>query len=212
MSWRTLCFAALLFGLPHIGRAQITHPNQVKVNPFSLALKSANIAYERALSRRISVQAGAAYLQVPNGSTLATGPIHAPYKGWSLTPALRIYLSGKEQSAASGFYLSPFYRYLNVVRKLDMPGMTFMQIGGQMDTIHIQETFKVTQSSAGLTAGYQALIYRNFTLDVFAGPYFAWSDYSWTSNMGRKHFTPSSRFLRPGWGLRCGATLGYAFQ
>lgn len=162
--------------------AQNSNKNALKMNPVSLLVKTGNIAYERAVSPKTSVQLGAFY----SGVSLES----FKYAGWGATPEVRFYM-GKRSQALNGAYVAPFARYQNFAirdEELKTKG-SFTTMGG------------------GVVVGYQRAWSSGFTLDLFAGP--SASKISFNDDAEEADFEVSGAFK--GVGLRTGITLGFSF-
>ena len=123
--------------------AQEGRMNAIKINPLSLAVLTGNVAYERAIGEKSSVQLGAFY------SGFSLGGLK--YSGWGVTPEFRYYISGE---AMNGFYAAPFARYqsYSLTDKDTDEKASFTTIGG------------------GALIGFQRMGDSGFTFDIFAGP------------------------------------------
>ena len=123
--------------------AQEGRMNAIKINPLSLAVLTGNVAYERAIGEKSSVQLGAFY------SGFSLGGLK--YSGWGVTPEFRYYITGE---ALNGFYAAPFARYqsYNLKEKETTNETTMTTMGG------------------GAIIGFQRMGDSGFTFDIFAGP------------------------------------------
>lgn len=172
--------AFLLFALA--AAAQTTHKNALKMNPISLLVKTGNIAYERAVSPKASVQLGAFYSGVSLNDF--------KYAGWGATPEVRFYL-GARSEALNGVYVAPFARYQNfAIRDEELKSKArFSTVGG------------------GAVVGWQRSFASGFTLDLFAGP--SLSRIHFKDSADEDDFDISGSMK--GAGLRTGLTLGFSF-
>lgn len=176
-------FTAVAFILLTVAAgAQTSNKNVVKMNPVSLLVKTGNIAYERAISPKASVQLGAFY----SGVSLED----FKYAGWGATPEVRFYI-GKNSQALNGAYVAPFARYQNfAIRNEDLKTEgSFSTLGG------------------GAVVGWQRAWSSGFTLDVFAGP--SASKIHFKDEADEDEFEVSGSMK--GVGLRTGITLGFSF-
>jgi hypothetical protein len=163
-------------------QAQTTNRNAVKMNPVSLLVKTGNIAYERAVSPKTSVQLGAFYSGV--------GLNDFKYAGWGVTPEVRFYMD-RQAKALNGVYMAPFVRYQNfAIRDEELKSKArFTSVGG------------------GAILGWQRAWSSGFTLDLFAGP--SVSKLSFKDDGDEDDFEVSGGFK--GFGLRTGITVGFSF-
>lgn len=176
-------FAAVAFLLVTLAAsAQTTNKNALKMNPLSLLVKTGNIAYERAVAPKTSVQLGGFYSVV--------GLNDFKYAGWGVTPEVRFYL-GKRSEVLNGAYVAPFARYQSFAIR---------------DEEQKTEGSFTTQGG-GVVVGWQRNWSSGFTLDLFAGP--SASKISFKDNAGTDHFEVSGSMK--GAGLRTGITLGFSF-
>jgi hypothetical protein len=162
--------------------AQTSGKNALKMNPISLLVKTGNVAYERAVSPKTSVQLGAFYSGV--------GLNDFKYAGWGVTPEVRFYL-GAKSAALNGAYVAPFARYQNFAirdEELKTEG-SFSTLGG------------------GAIVGWQRTFSSGFTLDLFAGP--SMSKIRFKDAADEDDFEVSGSMK--GVGLRTGITLGFSF-
>lgn len=176
-------FTAVAFLLVSVAAsAQTSNKNALKMNPLSLLVKTGNVAYERAVAPRTSVQLGAFYSGV--------GLNDFKYAGFGVTPEVRFYLGAKSQ-ALNGAYVAPFARYQDfAIRDEELKSKArFTTVGG------------------GAVLGWQRAFASGFTLDLFAGP--SMSKISFTDDADEDDFEVSGGMK--GFGLRTGITLGFSF-
>ena len=175
-------FAAVAFILVSVAAsAQTNHKNALKMNPLSLLVKTGNIAYERAVSPKTSVQLGGFYSVV--------GLNDFKYAGWGVTPEVRFYL-GKKSEVLNGAYVAPFARYQNFTIRDEE-----LKTEGSFST-----------KGGGVVVGWQRTWASGFTLDLFAGP--SASKISFKDD-AEDDFEVSGSMK--GAGLRTGITLGFSF-
>lgn len=126
-------------------QAQQTRQNAIKINPLSLLVATGNVAYERAIGERTSVQLGGFY------SGFRTAGLK--YEGFGLTPEVRFYFAG-DKEALNGIYAGPFMRYQHYKLKdrLDGSSVAYQSFGG------------------GAIVGWQKMWKGGFVLDLYAGP------------------------------------------
>lgn len=156
--------------------------NAIKLNPLSLAFLTGNIAYERAVSSKSSIQLGLFYSGV-NFSGLK-------YSGFGVTPEYRFYFAGAKE-ALNGVYAAPFARYQNfkIEDKSAMTETTFTTIGG------------------GAIIGWEKMWNSGFTLDLFAGP--SYNSAKFKNDSDGSTYDVKGGFS--GLGIRTGLTIGFGF-
>lgn len=167
--------------------------NVIKLNILSLAVGTVSGFYERVINEQMSFQLGASYTNISSDWIL-----DVRYKGYTITPEFRYYLSSTE--APRGFYAAPFVRY----RRSDVTGNI------TRDGREIPANGKISAYGAGLMVGGQWIIGRHFSLDAFVGPSLnARSIKVTTPDVTEKEF-PVPNILGV-FGLRAGITVGVAF-
>ena len=174
--------------------AVYSRPYILKTNltgPFSLL-------YELQIQRKHSVQLSVNRL---NYSVILGGDI----KYFALTPAYKFYLSKRYSTAKrpypSGFYLSPYLRYVSI---------------REVTTGFIAINERRSESAynlfgGGATAGYQTILRRGLTLDFFAGGGYlplgnsriVYTQQNYISTIRTKDFMPD---------FRLGLCIGFAFK
>ena len=178
------CFSVLSFmAVMFVSKAQDGGPqNAVKLNPLSLVFATGNVAYERAIGERTSIQLGGYY-----GSF---GLSDVKYTGFGITPEMRFYFAGNKQ-ALNGVYVGPFVRYQSFTLKDKSTDdkASFTSIGG------------------GAVIGWEKTWNSGFVLDLFVGPSFNSGKFKDESD--EEEFEIKGGIN--GFGLRTGITLGFAF-
>ena len=156
--------------------------NAIKINPLSLVFATGNVAYERAIGERTSVQLGGYY-----GSFGITG---VKYTGFGITPEMRFYFAGGRQ-ALNGVYVGPFARYQSFTLrdKTTDDKASFTSIGG------------------GAIIGWEKSWASGFVLDIFVGPSF--NSGKFTDNVDEEEWEIKGGIN--GFGIRTGITLGFSF-
>jgi hypothetical protein len=156
--------------------------NAIKLNPLSLVFATGNIAYERAIGERTSIQLGGYY-----GSF---GLSDIKYTGFGITPEMRFYFAGAKQ-ALNGVYVGPFARYqsFSLKDKTTDDKASFTSIGG------------------GAIIGWQKAWSSGFVLDLFAGPSF--NSGKFKDNVDEEEWSISGGI--DGFGIRTGISLGFSF-
>lgn len=176
-------FTAVAFLLVSVAAsAQTSNKNALKMNPISLLVTTGNVAYERAVSPKTSVQLGAFYSGV--------GLKDFKYGGFGVTPEVRFYLGAKSQ-AMNGVYVAPFARYQDFAIRDE----------------ELKSKARFTTMGGGAVAGWQRAFASGFTLDLFAGP--SVSKISFKDDADEDDFEVSGSMK--GFGLRTGITLGFSF-
>ncbi len=167
--------------------------NVLKLNILSLAVGTGSFFYERVLNEKMSLQLGASYTNIKNETIL-----DVRYKGFTITPEFRYYLSSVE--APRGFYVAPFARY----RRSDVTGTV------NRNDQEIPANAKLSAYGAGVMIGGQWIAAKRISLEAFVGPSLnARSIKVTTPNVTEKEF-PVPNILGV-FGLRAGVTVGIAF-
>lgn len=167
--------------------------NVIKLNVLSLAVGTVSGFYERVINEQMSFQLGASYTNISSDWLL-----NVRYKGYTITPEFRYYLSSTE--APRGFYAAPFVRY----RRSDVTGNI------TRDGQEIPANGKISAYGAGVMVGGQLILGKHFSLDAFVGPSLnARSIKVNTPDVTEKEF-PVPNILGV-FGLRVGITVGVAF-
>jgi hypothetical protein len=202
-----LCIALLMLLCVSVAEAQQRKPaprpkvldiddmpkNVIKLNILSLAVGTVSGFYERVINEQMSFQLGASYTNISSDWLL-----NVRYKGFTITPEFRYYLSSTE--APRGFYAAPFLRY----RRSDVTGNI------TRDGQQIPANGKISAYGAGVMVGGQWILGRHFSLDAFVGPSLnARSVRVNTPNVTEREF-PVPNILGV-FGLRAGITVGVAF-
>lgn len=171
--------------------------NVIKINLWSPIVATANLAYERAITEKVSVQLGGAYTTV--------GSSGIKYRGYQVQPEVRFYLS--EKAAPAGFYVAPFARYrsLSVAVETDELDSNGMPTGNTVED-------KATWSSVGggVVVGAQWLFgNEHVAFGIFGGPAFYSHSWKYEGSSGEDDF--GSVKGAGGFSFRSGVTLGVAF-
>lgn len=174
-------FLVVLMAVAVASQAQNAQKNALKINPLSLLVKTGNVAYERVVGQRTSVQLGAFYSGVSLGDFR--------YDGYGITPEFRYYFGGRKE-ALNGGYVAPFGRYqrFTIAHKDTKEAAGFSTVGG------------------GAVMGWQRHWTSGFTLDLFAGPSFNQVQFK---DGSEEDFEIEGGIK--GFGLRTGVTLGFSF-
>jgi hypothetical protein len=165
-------------------KAQDGPQNAIKINPLSLIVATGNVAYERAIGEKTSVQLGIFYTGVKLSSL--------KYSGVGITPEFRYYFGGHAE-ALNGVYVAPFLRYQNFTIK-------------ETDT---QDEVSFSSFGGGALIGWQKAWESGFTLDLFAGPAYNSGKVKSKGTADEESFNISSGI--EGFGVRTGLTLGFSF-
>jgi hypothetical protein len=163
--------------------------NAIKVNIFSLLVKTGSFFYERALNDNMTGQLGFYYTGFKLGDT--------KFSGFGITPEFRYYFD----EALHGFYAAPYLRYQNFTLSSEY---TDYDINGNP----ILVTGKATLSTfgGGALIGHQWCLGDIVTLDIFLGPGFNAGSVKVTD--GNASFETGSF---DGFNIRTGLTFGIAF-
>lgn len=142
---KRIIFLSVALSFAFMSQAQQMKQNAIKLNPLSLLLATGNVAYERAVGEKTSVQLGGFYSGFRSSSL--------KYEGFGLTPEMRFYFAG-DKEALNGVYAGPFVRFQHYKLKdrVDGSGVVYQSIGG------------------GAVVGWQKMWKSGFVLDLFAGP------------------------------------------
>ncbi len=178
-----LLFTQVLFSGQ--SQAQTEKKNLIKINLLSPIVRTASLFYERAVSESISTQLGFFYTAASISNT--------EFRGFGLTPEVRIYLSDK--GAPQGFFVAPFVRYQNY--ELTYDGEEVLE----------DSEATVQGIGGGLLIGGQWVFKDIISLDVWGGPSYSSLSFEVTSGEEDDFDVDSI----DGFGVRFGLTLGIAF-
>lgn len=164
--------------------------NAVKVNIFSLLVRTGSFFYERALNDNMTAQLGFFYTGYKLSDTKFTG--------FGITPEFRYYFD----EALHGFYAAPYLRYQSFTLSADY-------IDYDINGNPYNETAKATLSTfgGGALIGHQWCLGDIVTLDIFLGPGFNAGSIKVTEGDANTFSTGSF----DGFGIRTGLTFGVAF-
>lgn len=173
------------------GKMSFAQENAVKMNIFSLAFGTFNVAYERSINDVNTAQLGVFYMGYKIGDTKLTG--------LAITPEFRHYFD----ESLHGFYIAPFLRYQNL--SLSTENLTDIDTAGNI--VYYDGKASYNSFGGGLIAGHQWVLGDHFTIDIFLGPSY---------NVGTIKVTEGneddfSLGSFDGFGLRFGLTFGFAF-
>lgn len=165
--------------------------NVFKVNPLSLGVLTASVAYERAFSPTMSGQLGFFYT-FPVITIAST-----QFGGFGITPEFRYYLSMNE--APRGFYLAPYLRYQRFKLTYTSEDPESYQTG--------KGTF--TAFGGGVLIGKQWIMSNDrISLDVFVGPAFnSFNFKAETPSLEDKFKLPIPGAVSPRFGFTLGVAL-----
>ncbi|PLW91789.1 MAG: hypothetical protein C0592_13865 [Marinilabiliales bacterium] len=185
---------ALLLGF---GKMSFAQENAIKLNIFSLAIGTYNVAYERAINDMNTAQLGVFYLNWGTGS----GDYKTTFTGLGITPEFRHYFD----ESLYGFYVAPFLR---------IQSYTLSQDYDDIDTLgnFVTRTAKgnLMTFGGGVVAGHQWVLGEHFTIDLFLGPQYS----AGTAKVSDDSDDPDYEFSTgafSGFGIRWGMTFGFAF-
>ena len=174
----------LCLGLFGVNTVSAQKQNAIKIIPLALAMSNVSISYERFFTEKASFQIQGGYWL---GGTIGS----AKFNGFSATPEVRFYVSDSE--SPKGFYLAPFARY---------------EAWNGYDKEATSEKVTVSRIGGGAVAGYQFLMGKTVTMDIFTGPRYYSTSFKYE---GATAEDIDLTRLGGGFGLRFGATLGVAF-
>jgi hypothetical protein len=157
--------------------------NAVKVNPLSILLGTANVAYERALNEKQSIQLGAYYTGI---SILGT-----KFRGFGITPEYRFYF---KKEAIKGVYAAPYLRFQN------------LDVSSNVDDIEDKAT--LTTYGGGGLIGKQWL-FNKFTMEAYGGLGYNAGKLTLSSGAFEDSFEGINRF--DGVSLTIGFRIGFGF-
>ena len=166
--------------------------NVIKANIFSPFVATGSFFYEHKLNASSSMQLGAYYT---NWDVESTG---LSFTGFGVTPEYRFYLSNTKE-AMRGFYVGPFLRYQNLELKVGDTSGSSSEGRAELNTF-----------GGGVVVGHQWIFRERFSIDTFLGPSYNGGSIVVKDGSGNSETFDSGRpFI--GFGLRTGATLGFAF-
>ena len=159
------------------------HKNAIKLNPLSLIFATGNVAYERAVGAKSSLQLGVFF----SGFKLSD----LKYSGFGVTPEFRFYFAGSGE-ALNGVYVGPFARYQNFTIKIE-------------DDVENKTTY--SSIGGGAVIGWEKSWASGFVLDLFVGP--AYNSGKFENEGDEDEFNVKAGI--DGFGIRTGITLGFSF-
>lgn len=168
--------------LAFAGHTSYGQNSVVKVNIFSLLVKTFNVSFEQKINANSSAQLGFFYTGYSVSDT--------KFSGFGLTPEYRYYLSDTE--APKGVYIAPFLRYQSFKLEDNSSGTS--------------NEGKLTTFGGGLLIGKQWIFKERVSLDIFLGPAYYSGDTKVTS--GSNTFDTGAF---DGFTIRTGLTFGVAF-
>jgi hypothetical protein len=202
INFTLLCFFLLFISITRNTYAQLSEEEKlarldnesnrkhvIKTNLLSLLTRSVSLAYEHALSKTLSIQAGGYYSK----SKMFSGEERI-----STTLELRKYISHPE-NAIVGWYLAPYLKYQQIKdTEEDFSGDITARV-----TVHT--------AGAGLQAGKQWIARKGFTVNMYAGAGFnpvVYYDTIEVIDASLPYNFSRSRWQRD---IRLGLVIGYAF-
>ena len=129
--------------------------NVLKFNYLGVLVGSYTLVYERVLDYESSLQLSIGYRNYKFSSHDTT----ENYSGFTFVGEYRWYLKPLKRQAPKGLYIAPFVRYGNYKDKF---------IYGNNQEYNL--TFHINSWAGGLMAGYQFLIAKLISVDIFLGP------------------------------------------
>lgn len=167
--------------------------NSLKVNAVGMFAGQYQLAYERALNDKFTVQLSGGIVNRSWKLNWGSGSSTQKDGGFVVIPEARYYFKESMQ----GLYAGAFARYKNGTTTMtDMDG---------------QKTFEATRSAVGGGAvlGYQFLIADRLLFDLFAGPQF--KSASSKTTIGSQEDGTNLKGDSSGVGARIGLNIGFAF-
>lgn len=151
------------------------HPNILKINTLAVPFSNISLSYERRLAQRLSLNLSAGYKYggfLPGYLSIDSDIIKTNVEaisGYSFTPGLRYYVKTCDPTLLEGLYVGIYTRY------------TFNSTNASFDYYPegLEEEFyncelKMTEMGAGISIGYQLLLWKRLSLDfLFFGPRFS---------------------------------------
>ena len=206
---KTLLFAvAIIVATTFVGqKVQAQAANHaVKINLMGAIAGTYQLAFEKALNEKLSVQLGAGIITgSSSGTTFNLDSYDATRSGMILIPEARLYFS----EGLQGLYAGAFARYRATKWDYDVT----VDPSNTVDWSHYD---KRTAVGGGIVLGYQILAGDAFCIDIFLGP-----QYKSTSNTEEmKDATATTADIqsidlsgadKSGVGLRLGFSVGVAF-
>jgi hypothetical protein len=160
----------------------------LKLNLFSLPVKTASVFFEHKMGDMTSAQLGVFYTGFSVGDT--------KFSGFGVTPEYRFFLTGE---AMQGFYMGPYVRYqsFTLTNETDLSGF-----GGTTT----KDEATLSTFGGGVNIGYQWLFKQRVALEPFLRVGYSAGTVKVTS--GNDNFSTGSF---DGFGLMPGLNLGIAF-
>jgi len=168
---KNLLTLSLLFFVVISSLAQKADPkNIVKVGFPVVFVGSMNLAFERAINEKVSVQVTGGYRHIEDryGFTWPTSDQSRlddskVYSGYTIVPELKYYLTNTTWDAPKGFYISAFGRY----GKYDVEFKDYTTPNGDYNA-----KYSYSESGGGVLTGFQFIVGKVFVMDFFIGPQF----------------------------------------
>jgi hypothetical protein len=165
----------------------------IKLNPLSLAARTLNVQYERAIGETTSLQLGGS-LTFAFDRLSINNEKSSSFSFFQITPEFRKYF-GREAEAMNGFYVGPYLR---------------VRSGTYSNSDNAEYGF--TTWIIGTNIGYERTIGQKFIVDAFAGP-FVGGTVNTTNGTNSDDFLRSKteqRLANNGFGFRFGVAIGLA--
>lgn len=172
--------------------------NHVKLNLFSLPLKTISLQYERGLAPKISVSLGvrfqpstnlpfkSSFVKAADDDTIATSIINeTQISNWAITPEFRYYFGKKP---LQGFYVAPFARIGGYSFKTSY---SYEEDNGKTRVIPLEGN--ATSITGGLLLGAQWHIGKVLIDWWILGPSYGSTNIKLTSNTDLSTQSPSDR-------------------
>jgi hypothetical protein len=200
-----LSFSMLLFSA-----GAFAQKNVIKMNFVGAFLGSYTLAYERVITKSASLQLSVGYRMV--NYTIQDYTYN--YSGPTIVGEFRYYLTSSTMDLPKGFYLAPFVRYGEYK-------WTITDRGNDSGTPgYYNGSYTTSTIGGGLMFGYQFLVAKRLTFDLFIGPQYKtknasgirFNDPYVQANSYNDPYAPIiDNKTKEGVGVRTGFTLGVAF-
>jgi len=180
--------------------------NVIKFNALGVLGSQFQLAYERGLTEKVSIQLSAGYITYNSSQTVFSNSYKSKNNGFIIIPEARYYF----KEALDGAYLGAFARVRSVNTDLTD---TSVPIGIDVSREEIAMTV-----GGGIVVGYQFILAERIVIDLFLGPQFKERSSSNTyKTYGVTDTDFNSKFIdfkvkdKGGLGVRMGVNFGIAF-
>jgi hypothetical protein len=202
----TILFAAILTLTVFNGAFAQVKNNAIKTNLIGLVAGQYQLAYERAINEKMSVQLSAGYITYDGSQTLGSDSYKMDATGFIVIPEFRYYFA----EGLKGAYAGAFVRYRSATEK-------YKDVSNPIGTDVSRDT-KISSIGGGAVLGYQALISDALVIDIFVGPQYktrsttnTYKTAGVTDDDFNSKFIDVKIFDKSGVGVRFGINVGVAF-